>query len=530
LTNLWISSRRLCHERARLAETTIMFDTPNAQRRSYLVLILVSFGVFVAADDLTVVSTLLPQMIFDFEIPLPTGLDDAAWIVSAYLIAYIVTMPFMGRVSDIYGRRRVYLASLGIFAFGSAFVPLVQDLRLLIVFRAVQALGGGAMVPVAMAIVGDLFDEKRRPLAMGVLVAVDTAGWIFGPLYGAFLVRYLDWRWQFYINIPASILAAVTAFWALRDLPQTKRRASLDIPGALLLMGGLVALNVALSYSGGRAATGPSFDFNASPPTSRFVLPVLGLSALLFGLFAALERRVSQPLIELHVLRRPNFAVACAINFLVGFSLIIAMVDVPLFINTVLAEGSTVGEILRLAAVRSGQVLAVLTGSMSLASLLGGWLCWRFGYRLPVALGLLVAAGGFGLMGTWGPGMSYGSMAIHLGLAGLGFGLVTTSLSTAVIDAVGETQRGVASGLVVILRLVGMSVGLSLLTAWGLKRFEQLSSGYSTAELGSVLLDLTAQVLDETFLVAGGVLLLTVPLALSLRRRLQQVMEEAQRL
>ena len=510
------------------SETTAMSNNTKAQPHPYLVLILVSFGVFVAADDLTVVSTLLPQMMLDFEIPVPTGLDDAAWIVSAYLIAYIVTMPFMGRVSDIYGRRRVYLASLGLFAFGSIFVPLVKDLPLLIVFRAVQALGGGAMVPVAMAIVGDLFQDRRRPLAMGVLVAVDTAGWIFGPLYGAFLVRYLDWRWQFYINIPASLLAAVTAYWALRALPQTRRRASLDIPGALLLMGGLVALNVALSYSGGRAATGPSFDFNAPPPTTRIVLPLLGLSALLFSLFAWLERRVSQPLIELGMLRRPNFAAACAINFLVGFALIIAMVDVPLFINIILAEGSTVDEAMRLAAVRSGQVLAVMTGTMALASLLGGWLCGRFGYRLPTVLGLLTAAGGFGLMGTWSPGMSYGPMAIHLALAGLGFGLVTTSLSTAVIDAAGETQRGVASGLVVILRLVGMSTGLSLLTAWGLKRFEQLSSRYSITELGSVLLDLTAQVLDETFLAAGGVLLLAVLVAFSLRGRLRQVVEEAQ--
>ena len=490
------------------------------QPRRYLVLLLISFGVFVAADDLTVVSTLLPQMIFDFEIPVPTGLDDAAWIVSAYLIAYIVAMPFLGRVSDIHGRRKVYLASLGLFAFGSIFVPLVQDLRLLITFRAVQALGGGAMVPVAMAIVGDLFSEERRPMAMGILVAVDTAGWIFGPLYGAFLVRYLDWRWQFYINVPASLLAAVTAYWALRNLPQIRRQASLDVPGALLLMGGLVVLNVALSYSGGRAATSPSFDFNMPPPSTQRALPLLGVSALLFGLFVALERRVSQPLVELDMLRRPNFATACAINFLAGVTLIIAMVDVPLFINTILAEGSTMDEMLRFAAVRSGQVLAALTGTMALASVLGGWLCERLSYRLPTVLGLLIAAAGFGLMGTWQPGTAYGAMAAHLALAGLGFGLVTAPLSTAVIDAVGETQRGVASGLVVILRLIGMSVGLSLLTAWGLKRFEQLSSAYALTELGSVLLNITARVLDETFLIAGGVLAFTVPVALLLRRRL----------
>jgi MFS family permease len=493
----------------------------TTSRRPYLVLLVVSFGVFVAADDLTVVSTLLPQMIVDFEIPVPTGLDDAAWIVSAYLIAYIVTMPFMGRVSDIYGRLNVYLASLGLFVLGSIFVPLVDELPLLIAFRVVQALGGGAMVPVAMAIVGDLFSQERRPMAMGVLVAVDTAGWIFGPLYGAFLVRYLSWRWQFYINIPASILAALAAVWAMRGLPQARKRVPLDIPGTLLFMAGLVALNVAFSSSGGQAASGPSFDFDTpSPSSSSLVLPLLGLSLLLFGLFALLEQRVSHPLLELAMLRRPNFAVACAINFFVGCALIIAMVDVPLFINTVLAtvQGESVDQMLRWAAVRSGEVLAIMTGAMSLASLLGGWLCGRLGYRLPTVAGLLIAAGGFAGMGTWSPEMPFAPMALHLALAGLGFGLVTAPLSTTVIDTVSETQRGIASGLVVILRLIGMSVGLSLLTAWGLNRFEGLSSQYAIAELGAVILDLTAQVLDETFLAAGGILLVTIPIALWLKR------------
>ncbi len=498
-----------------------------ARRRPYLILLLVSFGVFIAADDLTVVSTLLPQMIFDFEIPVPAGLDDAAWIVSAYLIAYIVSMPLMGRVSDMVGRLKVYLASLGLFVLGSIFVPIVQDLRLLILFRAVQALGGGAMVPVAMAIVGDLFHDKRRPMAMGVLVAVDTAGWIFGPLYGAFLVRYLNWRWQFYLNIPASILAAATAFWALKDLPQEKRPGRLDIPGALAFMAGLVALNVALSLSGGRAATGPSFDFDAPPPSTQLVLPLLGASIILFVLFGVIERRARQPIIEVEMFRRPNFAVACAVNFLVGVALVIAMVDVPLFINAVLAGGSTTDEVLRSAAVRSGQVLAAFTASMSLASLLGGWLCARLGYRIPMVLGLVAGVAGFALMGTWNPAVAYGAMALHLALAGLGFALITSPLSTAVIDAVGETQRGIASGLVVILRLIGMSVGLSLFTAWGLRRFEELSGAYTVSELGGVIMDLTAKVLDETFLIAGGILALAIPVVLFVRNHGRQESERS---
>jgi MFS family permease len=221
--------------------------------------------------------------------------------------------------------------------------------------------------------------------------------------------------------------------------------------------------------------------------------------------------------------------VACAINCLVGVALIIAMVDVPLFINAVLAEGSSTDEMLRTAAVRSGQVLAVFTGTMALASLLGGWLCARLGYRIPMVLGLVAGVAGFALMGTWHPDVAYGAMALHLALAGLGFALVTSPLSTAVIDAVGETQRGVASGLVVILRLIGMSVGLSLLTAWGLRRFEDLSSAYTVSELGGVIMDLTAQVLDETFLIAGGILALAIPAVLAVRNKQRRENERTSR-
>ena len=496
-----------------------MSDDSLARRHPYLVLALISFGVFVAAHDLTVVSTLLPQIIVDFQIPMPAGLDDASWLVSAYLIAYIAPMPVMGRVSDVYGRMQVYLGSLGLFIAGSIAASFAQALPLLIACRAVQALGGGAMVPVGMAIVADLFEEKRRPLAMGVLVAVDTAGWIVGPLYGALLVRYLSWRWQFYINIPLGILAALPAYLVIRDIPQVRQRKRLDLPGAALLVAGLVALNVALTYSGGQAASGPSFDFDAAPSSARLVLPLLVAAAVLFGAFFLIERRTRDPMIDLGMFRRPNLAVACLVNFLVGAALIIAMTDVPLFINSVLAAGTTMEETVRTAALNSGLVLAALTGSMALASLLGGWLCGKLGYRIPTLAGLVISAAGFGLMGTWTPAVAYGAMALHLALAGLGFGLVTAPLSTAVVDAVDETRRGIASSLVVILRLIGMSVSLSVLTAWGLQRFAQLSSRYTLLELPEVSLHLTSQVLSETFLVSGAVLLAGVAIAAWLRRR-----------
>lgn len=506
----------------------------------YLILALVAFGVFIAADDLTVVSTMLPQMIFDFEIPLPSGLDDAAWIVSAYLIAYVATMPFMGRVSDVYGRRFVYVSSMLLFAVGSLLVPLASGLRPLIAARAVQALGGGAVVPVAMAVVGDVFPPNRRAFAIGVLGAVDTAGWIWGPMYGALLVRYgpdvghwlaglspalspvagWSWQWQFYINIPISLLAALAAWWALGGLKPAQADRSLDWAGAALLTLALVAINLGLSSSGGQAAVAPTFDFaQAERSGLGRTFPWFAGGVIALGLFGLVERRVVRPIIDLGMFRQRNFALACLVNFVVGFVLIIAMVDVPLFVNSVLAQGGSLDELLRSAALESGRILTALTASMAIASLIGGWLCGRFGYRLPSVSGLAMVAVAFALMNTWGPDEIRGRMALHLALAGFGFGLVTSPVGTATIDAVTPDLRGVASGLVLILRLMGMSVGLSALTAWGLHRFAVLSAPYSAIELGGVIVDLTAQVLDETFLAAAVATLLGVGLAMNLRRR-----------
>ncbi|MCA9971370.1 MAG: MFS transporter, partial [Anaerolineales bacterium] len=214
---------------------------PTAPR---LILATVAFGVFVAADDLTVVSTMLRQIIFDLDIPLPDGLDRAAWIVNAYLIAYVVVMPFVGRLSDLVGRRAVYVGSLLLFLAGSIWVPFAPDLPTFIAGRVLTALGGGAMVPVAMAILGDVYPPQKRATALGTLGAIDTAGWVWGPLYGALLIRYLSWEWQFYLNIPLSLLGIAAAWWVLRDLPQPAHRARIDWPGTAVLTICLLSLNV----------------------------------------------------------------------------------------------------------------------------------------------------------------------------------------------------------------------------------------------------------------------------------------------
>ena len=192
------------------------------------VLAVVCFGVFVAADDLTVVSTMLRQIIRDLNIPLPDGWDRAAWIVNSYLVAYVAVMPFMGRLSDVLGRRRVFAGALVLFIAGSAWTPFAGSLGPFLVARILTAAGGGAMVPVALAAVGDAFGEERRPGALGVLGAVDTIGWVWGPLFGALLVRFLNWRWQFYLNIPLGLVALAAAWWALQGLDRPAGRRRID--------------------------------------------------------------------------------------------------------------------------------------------------------------------------------------------------------------------------------------------------------------------------------------------------------------
>jgi len=518
---------------------------PQRKPNPAAVLLIVAYGVFVAADDLTVVSTMLRQIIFDLEIPLPEGLDRAAWIVNAYLIAYVVVMPFIGRLSDILGRRAVYIGSLVLFLAGSIWVPLATDLNSFICGRVLSALGGGAMVPVAMAVIGDVYQPHRRATALGTLGAVDTAGWVWGPLYGALLIRFLNWRWQFYLNVPLSLIGIITGWWALKDLPAPARRERIDWLGAILLTAGLLSLNIALLNSGDVQSAG-SFA-SLEEDTSGGTLPLFVIAALALAIFAlvqnfhtrsgaeeaegngrqaALFRRLlprASPLIDLSLFRRPNFTPAILINFLTGCMLIIAMVNVPLIINVLEFEPET-------AALVSGYLLSGMTASMALLAYIGGRATDKLGYRPVAGVGLGLCALGLALMGfRWTVLTHRLEMAWQLVILGMGFGLVIAPVGTAVINAASATQRGIASSLVIVFRLIGMSVGLSALTSWGLQRFGLLRTQITLPDLPlsdpvyqqaivDGLVQVTVQVLAETFIVSAGLGLLALAITLYLRR------------
>ena len=481
-----------------------------------------AFGVFIAADDLTVVSTMLRQMIVDLEIALPADFDDAAWIVNSYLVAYVAVMPFMGKLSDLFGRRKVFVGALALFMLGSIWLPFAPSLPSFIAGRVVTAIGGGAMVPVALAAIGDAFEKEKRPTAFGVLGAVDTIGWVWGPLFGAILVRYLSWKWQFYLNVPLALAGIALAWWALRDYdrPAARGKARIDWAGAGLLALALVAVNIALLGAGDISTAGSIDELNQGE--TDLSLPLLGLAALAMAAFIFVEQRVSEPLIDIGLFKRRNFTPAVIVNFLVGAVLIIAMVDVPLFVNLVIETN------LERAALLSGWVLSTLTATMAIAAYIGGRATERTWYR-PVVLGGLGASFvAFLLMGLlWSESTSLLDMAWQLGILGLGFGLVIAPTHSAVVDAAPEEDRGVAAGLVIVARLMGLSVGLSGLTAWGLYRFDTLrtklvlppidDATYADAlELATA--QTTATAIAETFLFSVALVGLAILVATALRR------------
>lgn len=492
-----------------------------------ITLALVCFGIFLGGADLTIVSAVLPKVMLDLQVSIDTELNRAAWVVSGYLLAYTVSMTFMGRLSDLLGRRMVYFVCLGIFLVGSAIAAAAPNLNILIAGRIVQAFGAGAMVPVSMALVGDIFPPGRRAPALGFIGAVDTAGWMTGHLYGGILMNaFDDWRLLFWINLPLGLLAMVLTWWALRDVPQRHASGGFDWPGALLISGALIALNVGLAAGAELGATDFYGERLGPPP---YALPLLITALALLVAFVLVERRARHPLIDLRLFSDRGAAAACVVNTLVGFALALAITNVPLFINTRLGLLFFDNpDILRRAAWEAGWVLSALTLTMAAAAVPGGWLAAHFGNRLPTVGGLLLGLAGYLLMSRWQVATPYPPMVAELILAGIGLGLTLSPVAESVIVAADREHRGSASALVITLRLVGMTIGVAILTLWGVQRQDTLRQAGSDNPLAIsdpnlFLADIAAQVVGETFLFGAGACLLAALIALLMRGRHDRV-------
>ncbi|GAC1391546.1 MAG: hypothetical protein NVS4B11_30810 [Ktedonobacteraceae bacterium] len=461
--------------------TTPAKTATGNQKVALAALTLACIAVFFTTLDQTVVVTALPQIITDLQVPI-TQLDHAAWIVSAYLLGFVVVMPLMGRVSDIYGRRRIFLLCLTIFGIGSllcAVAPILGQmidlsflsvlgidtsspgLVVLIAARLFQAIGGGAIVPVAMAIASDFYGQKRRGLALGIIGAVTEAGGALGPLYGAVIVQHLGWQYIFFLNIPL-VIGLMIAAWVL--IPKgTRLHEGIDWIGALLLGIALTCLSLGLAQQG--TSLGPTAPNSPAPQNNPIAL---GFAIVFLIAFVLVELKVRWPVVEVRLFKKLSFSATSLVSLFVGAALIIALADIPIFVDTVLQRP----------VLDSGLALLRLTVMIPLGAVLGGWLCGHISSRLTGILGLLFTAVGFYLMSRWPINVDWTQITISTVTAGFGFGLVIAPIGTTAINAVKATQAGVSSAIVTALRMVGMILGLAALTSWALAYFKQLASTY----------------------------------------------------
>ncbi len=509
------------------AATAPAADTVAAGARPLLTAALIA--VFVAALDLTVITTILSRIIFDLEIN-AAEIDRYSWIVSGYLLAYLITIPIAGRASDLLGRRVVFLVALALFAVGSLWCVLADDLVPLILARMVQGLGGGALVPVTLALAADLLPPARRATVVGAIGAIDTLGWVLGPLWGAGVVGIFgaarfgpvdDWRWVFFLNVPLAIgvLAVIVAVWRGR-LVTKATTGRFDWLGALALTVALILVNLALSSGAEGGGTEPRVLGASANPFAPYRLPLLAGALLAFGAFIWSARRPGLSLIPLSLFRARTFSAATLANLLVGAALIIVMVDVPFVVSLLATDAAQISLV-------SALLLTPFTLAMTVGSLGGGFLAERLGYRSLALTGLVLAAVGFWRFWGWPYELAYLRMGSDLVICGLGLGLVIAPVGAAAINSAPATDYGIASSLVLVMRLLGMMLGISALTSWGASRLNTLVQAlpplaqqpgeplatylqrqlqYQAEQVSTI----TLQILHQTFAIAGVICLLAL--------------------
>jgi EmrB/QacA subfamily drug resistance transporter len=409
----------------------------------------VLLALFLGALDQTIVGTALPRIVTDLG-----GNEYYTWVVTIYLLTSTITVPFYGKLSDLYGRKPMMMIGVTIFLIGSALSGLSQNMAMLIAFRGIQGIGAGALFPIALAVIGDLYTPAERGRYQGLFGAVFGVSFIIGPFLGGFLTDNVSWHWIFYVNIPVGL---ISLFVLARLLPTVKRAGAtrnFDIAGAGVFIVAISALLIGLTNK----QTGDWADLGVGG--------LIAASAVLGAIFLAIEARAKEPIIPLAMFRNRTYAASLLSTFLVSFGFFGAIIFLPRWFQFV--HGSSATE--------SGyQIFPLLIGLIG-SSIISGILVSRTGrYKLIILSGLVTMTVGIALMTQLTATTDITTLWVWMFITGAGIGPTLSVYTIVVQNAVPFRQLGVATSNLTFFRQIGGSVGLAVTgTIFGSRLIEEL--------------------------------------------------------
>lgn len=415
-------------------------------------------GLFLAALDQTIVATALPTIVSDLG-----GMDHLSWVVTAYLLASTAGTPLWGKLGDQYGRKRLFQIAIVIFLIGSMLCGAAQNMEQLIAFRALQGLGGGGLIVLSMAIVGDLVPPRERGRYQGLFGAVFGTTSVLGPLLGGVFVDQLSWRWVFYVNLPVGIVALLVIA-AVLHIPAGREKHIIDYAGTGLIATVAAGLVLVASLGG-----------NTWPWDSWELIGTAALTVTAAALFILVERRAAEPVLPLGLFGIRTFALCCGIAFVVGFAMFGSMTYLPTFLQVVHGVSPTM----------SGVHMVPMVLGIFVASTLSGQLITRTGHwKIFPVLGTGITAIGLVLLHTLGPVSGNWRMGLTFAVFGVGLGLVLQVMVLAVQNAVRYQDLGVATSGVTFFRSIGAAFGVAIFgTIFTRLLTENLDNALGTGEL-----------------------------------------------
>ena len=404
-------------------------------------------ALFLAALDQTVVSTAMPRIIADLG-----GFDRFTWVTTSYLVASTTAVPIVGRLSDLYGRKAFFLGGIVVFLVGSVLAGASQTMNQLIFFRAIQGIGGGSMMALSFASVGDLFPPAERGKYQGIVAGVFGLSSVIGPTLGGFITDNLSWNWVFYINVPLGLAVIVLFIRFFPHIRPDRLARRLDYAGMALLVLIVVPLLVGLSLGG------VEFEW-----LSLQVVGILLFAILMIVAFIAVEQRAAEPIMPLSIYSNRVVSISLLAVFITGFGMFGAIIFVPLFFQGVLGASAT----------SSGSFLTPMMLSMVVAATLAGQTLSRFGghYRIQGLIGIAIMCGGMVLMSRMTAETSFAQAVASIVIMGLGLGITFPSFTISVQNAVPHNLLGVVTSATQFYRSVGGALGLAVLGSYMANRF-----------------------------------------------------------